>query len=1286
MSLKRFNNTDSLTIPAEGNYGYVYSDKILNVAANRYEYTLLSPNNSELNLNMEFHVMSPDNSGRISYSLYQINKDIYTELLGNDIIFDIKEAFDLLGIERGTYSYLINYQKNLIGSPEVNSLVVKEISPDRTEVSVRINTNISSSILDSTIRNIQDFYTRKGSGQLKKENPLVVGTYSYLDPNNYTIVSGTDYNGTLGEYIDSFVLNFGNNNIYKIINTYADDINSGIVDVNPDTVIYFKLDRPLENNIEILDTVWVADELIDPYIDYVKFIPRIFEPVYNTLRGPNFDIDIPNNRSRETDFKTWTQLLNTVDNVKRDIVNSLFSGSVQGIDLNIDYSGFDNFVFYGSAKERIDTFYYKLQQIEYYDAQILSLQNASGSLVTGRANNIEINNRRKYEVIGTFDDFEKWLYYEPTSSYFTHGVSGSFIGAQGYTITPFPKFFNNGTYILHHSTSSLGSTWYSGLIATGSLYDEQNSNALVNTIPQHIREDSLNNKYVLFVNMIGHYYDIIWSYVDAMNKRYSTEQHPRLGIPKAILPTIANSFGWELINGKESKDLWKYKLGTSSSGSYQSTGSIFTKSFENDTTEIWRRIVNNIPYIYKTKGTARSVDALLNTYGIPKTLVPIKEFGGPAISSIDAALIDDRFNYALRISGSYVRTNWSYVFPAGSNNPADVVPPRTIMFRFKPAVTGSMSLIAHTRIATRVGWNLILEHTGSYSGSANYGRLTYKLITGSNFVSSGSSEYLPIFDGDWWNVMISTDTPMTSSASEYVANVTINVGKASDSIVGRVIHTSSFAVPTTIDTEWTSSNLWCSRPVDKDFEHIRIGGVLGTNGATAPDTYNGYIQSYKEYRERISEDIFNYHILNPAAYRANNPTGSYDTLIKYYPFGVDGIRYNYSGTVYISSSHPNYNVKDFGIDSSSNTYATSSGFEASPPDGYHYVDNVETFYTYTPDTFGSNVRSQKIRLESSDLIGTLNPEYRVERSQFDRSPVDSNKLVIAFSPQDQLNKDIYNHIGYVNLDDYFGLPEFQFETEYTKLHTFANEYWKKFDNRNDLNAYIRVFSLFDFSFFESLKQLVPARANLISGLLIEPSILERSKVISHKRPSYTRNDYNINLSLELDSNVTGSYTDYSTTISTLGDRYAASTYKYISILFSGSTGTAITSSTPDIIASPTGSYIDSYRVSSIYKKTIFHYSSSAAWATTPFLVGYDIAVSQSMNKYYSKSLADSSYRDDDYTGISRLYYNGCKLTGPGINVPTTSTPDNGPVVEVIDVGSTELAVSDRADNSSLSIL
>ncbi|HAI43911.1 MAG TPA: hypothetical protein DCM40_40355, partial [Maribacter sp.] len=71
-------------------------------------------------------------------------------------------------------------------------------------------------------------------------------------------------------------------------------------------------------------------------------------------------------------------------------------------------------------KERVINFKYKLQLIEYYEQQIGLLENASGTDEGALQGNINKNTQAKYNIIGGFDGYERWAYYEQTSSLFSH--------------------------------------------------------------------------------------------------------------------------------------------------------------------------------------------------------------------------------------------------------------------------------------------------------------------------------------------------------------------------------------------------------------------------------------------------------------------------------------------------------------------------------------------------------------------------------------------------------------------------------------------------------------------------------------------------------------------------------------------------------------------------------------------------------------------------------------------------------------------------------------------------
>jgi hypothetical protein len=148
---------------------------------------------------------------------------------------------------------------------------------------------------------------------------------------------------------------------------------------------------------------------------------------------------------------------------------------------------------------------------------------------------------------------------------------------------------------------------------------------------------------------------------------------------------------------------------------------------------------------------------------------------------------------------------------------------------------------------------------------------------------------------------------------------------------------------------------------------------------------------------------------------------------------------------------------------------------------------VATIANNTPFT-------EKVRIDSASLQDSLQIDESVTVTQFDKQSIDSSKLMVAFSPQHIINEDIYESLGYTVLDDYFGGYDSVNLEEYPDLKFLAKEYWKKYSNKNDFTAYIDSIAKFDFSIFDQIRQVLPLRVNEILGLVVEPNVLERSKV------------------------------------------------------------------------------------------------------------------------------------------------------------------------------------------------
>jgi hypothetical protein len=338
------------------------------------------------------------------------------------LAIDLYAEFERLKLTAGTFRIAVNFFKNLIGSYDLQHLRIDEISPDRTEIRLRA---------------------------IDADNPqFLTQITSYVQ----TVKQTTD------RFYKNYLLNFSRNNCVLFVNS-----------VVIGEYLYVKLAEPLSADIDINFKCWVVEEQKDTYIDRISIVTKSPERQFNKLANPNWEANSTINVSSETGFKTWSDLLGSSTQTSQQIVDAYFSGSLAGVQLNIDYSDFNNFVFYSSATERLENFKYKLSLLEYYTSQSAVVSQISGSVATTNLADFQL---QKTNLISGFDAFEKYLYYESSSNITTYEVpilSANVIDVTGSYIQPVPKSTANIPYTLYSITSSQFTSWYENVFNSASI-------------------------------------------------------------------------------------------------------------------------------------------------------------------------------------------------------------------------------------------------------------------------------------------------------------------------------------------------------------------------------------------------------------------------------------------------------------------------------------------------------------------------------------------------------------------------------------------------------------------------------------------------------------------------------------------------------------------------------------------------------------------------------------------------------------------------------------------------
>lgn len=991
----------------------------------------------------------------VSYFIYNLNNEIiYSNEAGfsgwsfidGQVYLDPQTDLERVGYTIGNYNTLYTFLNNEASSSIFNQYYIETISSDRTEI--RLNT---TQILNADVVN----------GVTALATKIQTSTLTYFD----------------------FYLNFGQNQLVIANNILLDTTNPN------DPTVLIKLYEPLPINFTLKDECWIVTQVAEP-IAYNINIVEIFEPLSDLtyLKGPNLNLNVKDQINNSTAYTNYATLSSssyaTGSNSLQYQVNSILAE--RGVEINVDYSEYSNFIYFSSALTRLENFYYKLQLIEEYSysASLSNLAGSSAQIITSK----NIWEEKINEIITTFDGYDYFLYYD----------SGS---------TSWPKTNSIYPYNNASTTSVAGITFIQSQSVVAGEYDEENNNALINAIPSYLREDPANAQYELFIEMLGEMFDNIWIYYQDVTEKWNADNRLQFGVSKDIVADVLRDLGLKIYQSSfGSADLYTALLGVTPSGSdfpfpYM-TGSLPTPTgFEYINSSIsasnqvvplediekgtYKRLYHNLPMLLKKKGTTVGIQDLVTTYGIPSTILRVAEFGGKdKDESNDWDYYKQRYNYALGTGNNpSVTTEWTLNSSWASTD--DV--PNTLQFRFKlPPSSSSGAVNYAVANPDTVLWSLdngsnvavVLEYTGSgftsgsYSGSIvdpfyQYGTLKFT----ADGLTTSASVYLPFYNGEWWSVMISRTG--SDYFTLYAAN---NIYNGDDGSTIGFISSSSYI-------DGGSGANWAQAGVNSYFGASLDSITLGGNTYT---TVSGSYQEIRYYTVGLSSSAFVDWTMNPDSIEGNFLNSSPDQLAFRAPLGGE----LYTGSV---SIHP----KISGSWITTSSFASDSNFTLD--NGVVFNPNLETVYLDQPAAGIKNIVSNKIQIVDMILpTGSTLSQYRSVQQQPAGGNTYTENLAyteVAFSPQNEINDDIMDQLGFFNMGEFIGDPRQRFTQaeSYPDLDALRDAYFEKYISNYDLNDYIRLIKFFDNSLFKMIKDFTPARASLASGVVVKQTLLERNK-------------------------------------------------------------------------------------------------------------------------------------------------------------------------------------------------
>jgi hypothetical protein len=958
---------------------------------------------------VEFSVYNEQNI--IEYINY--NYDEYSITQVGSISIDPSQDLIKQGFTQGNYTTVYNFIRNRISSSLENPFYIKEISSDRTEIRIA-NNNISNEELETLV---SDFKTEL------QNSP----------------------------YFEDFEVNFGNNNIYLANNILTD------ISTPSQYTVLVKLYEPLETQFGVKDTLRVISQTAEEISYNVNFPTAVLpSPPLKQLKGPNFNLPKKGEVNNSTNFSDYDSLFNFAG-------SGAFTGSLgelkgllanKGITPNVDYTDFNDFIYFSSAEERVRNFYYKIGLIEDYSASISELEDLTNADNSG---SIADYQTKIFSIIENFDEYEQYQYYSSGSS------------------DIYPKTNDEKPYTLALTSSAAAEAWLEDQVSSGSTYDFENVDRLFNSLPSYVQDDNRNAEFFKFMDMVGQHFDNVWVYTKDLGNRFDADNRLKYGISKDIVADAIRSMGVNLYqNNFSSANLLSSLTGVDSEGNLipnfpypaaegdEYVSSYITASSEPTVVddvnkEFYKRIFHNLPLLLKQKGSIVGLRNLINTFGVPDTTLRISEFGGKdKDNSDDWDYYQNVFNYGL--TGTDVNlsnTALNSKFGTLSN----------VSFRFK-YISGALPGDGDTLLLGSIGSNNVeVEYTGGGFISASYsGSIPSSSVYEGVIALGGAEITASFFNGEWWNIGV----------------------ESSELKVGTKIYNGDDG----FNTGFTAS----------EAISITLGNGASLNGSDSKFAF----QELRLYSNALTDAQFNDFVMNPLSIEGNSFEDSRNQLAFRAPLGAElQIENNELSTNY-TSVHPAIT----GSAPVTQSFASDSNYSFIGGEVV-YVTSSEFMYADQPAVGIKNRIKEKVRNEDIQLPfnggNTLSSVSSIQQNYLTKDSgsytKDINLLEIAASPQNEVNDDINNSFGYFNIGEYIGDPRQISESinHYPDLDNLRDTYFNKYYKNYNWADYVRLIKYFDNSLFKMIKDFAPAKSSLATGVVIKQHLLERNK----QRPPIT---------------------------------------------------------------------------------------------------------------------------------------------------------------------------------------
>ena len=266
------------------------------------------------------------------------------------------------------------------------------------------------------------------------------------------------------------------------------------------------------------------------------------------------------------------------------------------------------------------------------------------SEITGTTGSIKFhikpNEQKREEFFSNLNEFQSNLLNRLSYPEYTSNFNYEFVSDQGTLFFDSKNFtwpvISGDNYNLDVFTTNYES-FYSNLSSFISDFDLKQTNIInrkliaeaiisFDTVPSCGGDDLTNNgqKATKLLNIYGRSFDEYKKWVDTVKFAHVVTYNKRNNLPDPLVKELSYMLGLEKLNFLPEVDFSKLMLPSNGQGNY--SGSSRQMTLKEVDVELYRRIILNIAWLWKSKGTRKAIEFLFRLIGAPEALVNFDEY------------------------------------------------------------------------------------------------------------------------------------------------------------------------------------------------------------------------------------------------------------------------------------------------------------------------------------------------------------------------------------------------------------------------------------------------------------------------------------------------------------------------------------------------------------------------------------------------------------------------------------------------------------------------------------